>query len=53
MVSEIFPVVASEKVITQHIASRSMINKRQLPVSSTIVRYTHCTIRRFTQRHKK
>ena len=40
MVSEIFPVVASEKFITQHLASRSMISKRQLPVWPTIVRYT-------------
>ena len=48
MVSEIFPVVASdeyaEKILSPnslHLGpSPSIINKQQLPVSSTIVKYT-------------
>ena len=54
MVSEIVPVVASDQYSERKIRhptpctsspSPSMISKRQLPASSTIVRYT-CTIRR-------
>ena len=48
MVSEIFPVGASDEYAEKHLSPKSLhlgpspsiISKRQLPVSSTIVKYT-------------
>ena len=48
MVSEIFPVAASDQCAKKNVSpnslhlgpSPSIISKRQLPVSSTIVKYT-------------